>query len=215
MEERRSIASLGSVVVALLLFIIVMDVASIGSSIMQLDLLADFSRGDIDEAAAESNDQREMMVGLLYLGGMLVTAICFWVWFYRAYRNIDALGGLRSESPGWTFWGFIIPIISLYKPYRLMRETFTASSPSADDKHNLVGAWWALFLLNGLAGQISIRMARNADTIAELVEVTQVSILSNIIDIPTAAVAIVMVRTLSEWQERRAPDERRLAHVFE
>ncbi len=215
MDGRLAVDGVSKAVVALLGLLIIVDLLAIGSSVMQLELLDSFAAGNYDEAAANANDERQSTIGYGYLAIFIGTAITWMVWFSRAYRNVDVFGGVRSRETKWAVWGYIIPIISLYVPYQMMKEAFVASAPGPDDKTGLVGGWWALFIFSGIMGQVSLRMFNNADDIPSLVTATQVSIAESALDIPSAILAIVVVRQLTRWQMQRGPGNVQLAKVFD
>jgi len=215
MSGRIELDGIARVVVGLLGLIILVDLVAIGSSALQLDLLQSFQLGVVDEAAAEANNARESAVGTAYLVLFVATAITYLMWFSRAYRNVDVFGGVRSREASWAVWGYVIPIVSLYMPYRLMREAFTASAPGGDDKGGLVGAWWGLFLVSGVLGQISARLMLRGETIDAFITATQVSMVESVVDIPAALLAIMVVRTLTRWQTERGPGNVGLAKVFD
>lgn len=215
MNGRNEVDGIARVLVALLGLIILVDLLAIGSSAMQIELLEGFRLGEIDEAAAEANDSRESAVGITSLVLFIATAITWLIWFSRAYRNIDVFGGERSRETSWGVWAYVIPIISLYMPYRLMREAFTASAPEGEDGASLVGLWWFLFLVSGILGQVSARLLIRAEGIDAYITATQVSIAESVVGVPSAILAIAVVRTLTRWQTERGPGNIRLAKVFD
>lgn len=215
MDARLPVEGIGRVLVILLGLLVLVDLISVGSGFMQLELLEAFGRGEVDPLAAERNDAREQAVGITYLLLFAVTAITWLIWFNRAYRNIDVFGGARSRETKWSVWAHIIPFISLYLPHRLMREAFTASAPASDDGARLVGWWWGLFLVSGVLGQINFRLFRDAESIPEFVAATEFAIFETLVDVPSALLAIAVVRTLSRWQTERGPGNIQLAKVFD
>lgn len=215
MEAKAPLEKIASVAVGLLGLMILVDLLAIGSSFLQIELLEEMAGGMVDQARAESNDARQQAIGRVYLVLFIAAAITWLIWFSRAYRNIDVFGGERSRTPKWAVWGYIIPFISLYLPYRMMREAFTASAPAGEGTGRLVGWWWGIFLLNGFLGQASLRLFLRADDIDALITATWVSIAENIWDIPSALLAIAVVRTLTRWQTEREAGNINLAKVFD
>jgi hypothetical protein len=76
------------------------------------------------------------------LQGVLVvaTAVVFLVWVRRAHRNLRLLGVERlGFTPRAATAAFIVPIMNLVAPVRVVRELWLASRPEAE----LAGArWW-------------------------------------------------------------------------
>lgn len=48
---------------------------------------------------------------------IFVLSILFVVWFRRARINAEHLGWRQRRARGWTFWGWIVPIVSLWIPF--------------------------------------------------------------------------------------------------
>jgi hypothetical protein len=63
-----------------------------------------------------------------YIVGLLVTAIAFAAWFYRAYKNVSCFApAAASHPPGAAVYGWIIPFVNLVRPYQIASEIWTAS----------------------------------------------------------------------------------------
>src|SRR5262249_8712102 len=69
----------------------------------------------------------------------------------------------------------------------------------------LVGWWWGLFLLSSAVGRIAARIALAGDPTLEQLKVGSVaSLISDLLDIPTAWLAILIIGHITRWQEERA-----------
>lgn len=173
------------------------------SDFMQMNLL---SSGSFSIPQAESNDARQQFIGMLYLGGFIITAIAFLTWIYRANTNCHGFGALGMKySPGWSIGYFFIPFLNLYRPYQAMKEIWKVSNNPSDWQNEktspLLGWWWALWLISNFLGYVSFRMAASADTISSLQASTTVSIMSDIIDMPLNIVAVLLVTAVFARQE--------------
>lgn len=51
---------------------------------------------------------------------MLVFAVAFISWFYRAFSNIKKIDNQVEDSEWWTVFGWIVPVFNLFKPYKLL-----------------------------------------------------------------------------------------------
>jgi hypothetical protein len=96
---------------------------------------------------------------ILYVIVLIVCAIVFLMWLYRARRNLPALGVADVRwSPGWSIAWWFIPIMSLFRPYQVVKETWRASDPtslsqwSSERPPGIYGWWWGLFLVYGFVG---------------------------------------------------------------
>ena len=66
--------------------------------------------------------------GLVFAAVYGVAAVYWCMWVHRTYRNLSALGaaGLR-RTPGWAVAYYFIPVLNLFRPFEVMRETWRAS----------------------------------------------------------------------------------------
>ena len=180
------------------------SILSLLSDFMQMNLL---SAATFSQSAAEANDSRQQVIGILYLIALIVTGIAFLKWIHRANKNCHGFGAQGMEyTPGWSIGYYFIPFINLYKPYRAMKEIWKVSTnPTNWQNENssaLLGWWWALWLISGFLGQALFRMSMRADTISSLQASTTVSILSGILDIPLYIVAVSLITTIYNKQEK-------------
>lgn len=79
--------------------------------------------------------------------------IPFLMWFYRSRINAEGHGYRQRRARGWAFWGWIIPIVSLWIPFQVMGDVWRAGRP--DDQRRktawLPAFWWLGWLLSGLS----------------------------------------------------------------
>lgn len=93
-------------------------------------------------------------------------------WYYRATQNAHALTAGVENSPAWALWGFVVPFISLWKPYGVTSELWR-SSLAPDRWKGLrdpvaMRWWWGLVLAGSLALSASNFMSKSATTVHEL-----------------------------------------------
>jgi hypothetical protein len=197
-------------VMVLLLLCIVTDVISAGSSFLQIELL---SRPSFTRQQAETNDLREACVGLLEFVTYLATVIMYLVWLHRASRNLPALGVANQRfSPGWAVGYWFIPFVNLVRPYQVVKEIWRGSEPPAEvdsatvlprPSSALIGWWWAMWLLNGVFGQLVIRLGLRAETSDEWITLSWCSIIGHVLDVLAAMLCLRIVQTIDRWQEAK------------
>lgn len=109
--------------------------------------------GSVDPALREAQlatqDWLRGAQGLL----LFATGIAFIAWLYQTRVNLRALG-VRRPTYGrqWCIWGFLVPLVNLFRPYQVIREIWRASSPASLDAFQwrslrvppLLGLWWAV-----------------------------------------------------------------------
>lgn len=141
---------------------IVLDLIAVGSVAAQIELLSRAMAGQIiTQAEAAANDSRQQILAVLQGGVWFITAVLFLMWLHRAYRNLPTLGARHLKySPGWAVGGFFVPILSLVRPFQVVRKIWQASDPNVLDDSAwqraetsaLVGWWWAFFLISLQSG---------------------------------------------------------------
>lgn len=104
---------------------------------------------------------------------VFVFAVLFVGWFRRARINAERHGYRQRRARGWTFWGWLVPIVDLWFPFQLMGDIWRAGLP-ADRRGKtawLPALWWTCWLLSGLSLGMS-KSAANAGTVPHLGEAT-------------------------------------------
>lgn len=87
------------------------------------------------------------------LGWLLIVGTAIVGWMEAAYGLVqDELPDAAPVHAEWALMAWIVPIISLYKPYQLLRELYRCGDPAADSSplHLLPSspgllAWWLLY----------------------------------------------------------------------
>ena len=198
-------------VMVLLLIVILIDVLAVVFDFSQIQLLSRVQAGiPVSEAEAVANDSRQVMMGFIYFAAFIVTAIAFCLWIHRSHRNLPALGARDLKySPAWAVGGFFVPILSLYRPYQVTKEIWKASDPDVGPDWQdaptspLIGWWWVTFILSSYAGYILLRMTLSAETISDFMSLSVMTLVTDIIDIPAAILAIILVRTIAQRQRTK------------
>lgn len=112
-----------------------------------------------------------ILMGLLGLSVMLAYltgAFLVLRWYLRSVRNAQVLHRGIETTPGWVVWSFIVPFISLIKPYTMTSELWR-SSHRPDGWRGvsdpaLLRWWWGLLLLGGFISIVGDGIARSAET---------------------------------------------------
>ena len=186
------------------------------STNMQIGLLERAARGISPSAGeATSNDIRQNVAVALRQVTYMISGVTFLIWFYRAYRNLPALGNAHlAHAPfGAVGWWFV-PIASLVVPCQIALEIWKGSEPKNFDlkwpqkpaSAWLVGAWWAMYLLMCVAPFVS-RLAHipGADprSLDSLLAENWGDVVTELITVPAGIVAILFIRGVDRNQEAR------------
>ena len=85
----------------------------------------------------------------------VLVAVAFLPWLHQVRANLRALGARRLRfRREWTYFGFAIPGLNLYRPYQVVSEIWRGSDPASASPvdwqrlptSRLVLAWWVLLV---------------------------------------------------------------------
>jgi Domain of unknown function (DUF4328) len=188
------------------------DVGSLAAGVLQLFMLNRIRQGhDVSGNATLASDTIYGCLGVLQVLFLLTCAVAFSMWFHRAYRNLSALSAedLRF-TPAKAVGSFYIPFVNLVRPYHVAKEIWTKSDPqlsrpteAPDADPRRIGLWWLCFLVSGMAGNIAGRLMMQGDAPSEQFTATAIMFLSDVLSASAAALAISMVRGISQRQDAR------------
>jgi hypothetical protein len=189
-------------------------VASIGHSIAFLGLIRRVAGGQAigSEAAVLDNVEAWLAGGSLL--ALIATAVVFCMWLHRSYANLVGAGipGLKYTARR-AVESFFIPFVNLVRPFRVVAETWGASAnlaagtqipPShrSADAHWLIGVWWISMLLGGGYSRVAVAALQRAHTLADYRSYAYQSITADCVTLIAAVAIIVIIRTITGWQER-------------
>lgn len=187
--------------------------ASAGSAILDLRLLQRIAANEfVSQEEVDQCDLRSEALQLATFATFWLSGIAFIVWFHRANSNLRVLGLARVEySAGWTIGGWFIPIGNLFIPYNIMAEIWNGSAPeNAASRYAKaapglvwVRCWWAGWLLMNLASSITTKVWAVSNDLQAAIEARWGSLVSNLIAVLAAALAIQVVRRVDANQAER------------
>jgi hypothetical protein len=201
------------VVIALSWVAIVCQLILIWPQLNDLRELQGIVRGDEPSDEISTSTWVQVGVGLVYLLVIIVCVVYWLMWVHRTYRNLRPLGadGL-NYSPGWAVGYYFIPIMNLFRPFQVMRETWQASSPEHRGGTDwvriavpaLIGWWWAIHLFSAIVNQISLRVGMRSEDPSVLLSMAWVDFAMLGVDSVLLFIEIKLVQKLTDLQDERA-----------
>lgn len=219
----ESAEGLSKIVGALLAITIVIYVVEFGLVFASILFQSETARAPSSYVAAQ----------ILLAVASLLTAICFIAWMFRCHQNLKLLQArtLQCKSSA-AIWSWFVPLLNFFGPYQVMQEIWRGSDPKTahakglsrkikQDNSMLVRVWWGLWVTTLLldldklllpaliADQFrafrKVELSHNLISILEELSplFTGGQIASWFLSPACAVVAIVMVRRITENQERR------------
>jgi len=175
----------------------------------------------LPDAQMSLNDGSSVHIGIGLIGLASVLEILlrlsvivfFLIWEYRSFNNLSALKARNLEfSPGWAVGWWFIPFANLVKPFQAIRELWNESDPEFDEETGflhvspgtpeIIGFWWATFLLSGIAARISNAMVDSrSGAPSEYFPVAL--IVASILQLAAAILIILIVKGVTNRQEQR------------
>lgn len=194
----------------LVLIVLVLDIISIFSSYLQYNLLVAFQNNEeITEQMIESNDTREQSIAILYIVIFIISSVTFIQWFRRAYFNLNIRINCE-HSEGWAAGSWFTPIISLFRPYQIMKEMWTKTSQLINSKSAnkievntmLIGIWWTLWIFTNFIGNYIFKSIFKEENVQNFINTTVADIVVSIIGIPLAIITIQIIKSYSLKEEK-------------
>ena len=109
--------------------------------------------GGTDDALYEM----DAVVGSISSTIEFIVIIIALYWFYRANQNIHSFGAKEISSPIMTIIWWFVPILQLWKPYKIAQQIWKASNPETGlstgiewknlPSSNIIKLWWILGIL--------------------------------------------------------------------
>ncbi|MBI5514327.1 MAG: DUF4328 domain-containing protein [Deltaproteobacteria bacterium] len=170
------------------------------------------------------------ILALTQLGLLIVTATVYLRWLHKVTGLTRSLGGeFLRWTPSEACWGFIIPFISIIRPYHVLRDVHDHLAPDLVPEpqpevqtgdgmgyrevvvkappppirlpHASIGAWWACFWFGNVIGNIASKV-RGTDLEA-VTQQNTLNAVSDSIDLVSACLAIVVVRAVNARLQER------------
>ena len=186
---------------------LLLDAVSGFSSYLQLGMLNDFKEGFyVSDEAIAANDTREQLIGVVYLIFLIVSAVFFIQWFRRAYYNLQVRTGRCEHSEGWAAGSWFVPIISLYRPFHIMKEMdhktsqliTKLSGKEVTTNSVLIGFWWTLWIITNYLGNYVLKMGFKEETLDNFISSTKIEMINSFLGIPLAVLAYLVVQNYAQ-----------------
>jgi hypothetical protein len=207
MEALRPNAQRARIAIAMIWAVVACDMLMALSAFLEYRLLTSWQAGaEFDEAAANANDMREMAIAFLRTAVFIISAITFIQWFRRAYFNLGKRAANLKESEGMAAGAWFIPIINLFKPYRIMVELHERTvdlvvhrlpDPDRAKSKDHITVWWVYWVAANIIAQVTVRLAGAATSIDALANSAIISMVDSAIMLPLGLLAINVIKRYS------------------
>jgi Domain of unknown function (DUF4328) len=122
---------------------------------------------------------------------------------HRAHRNASQLGSAeRRFSSGWAIGSWFVPFLNFWRPKQVVDDVWRGSDPEGSRSTELIPVWWGLFIAAGIVGNIASRIP--STTLDDLRIQNTVDLVALVLSVGAAIAAVMVVRRITDRQERRA-----------
>jgi hypothetical protein len=186
-----------------------LEITDYGQAVEAARNAGDWPHGSIQAALGPA--------GAAHTIASLLAAVAFMIWLFTARLNCDNLGGNASWTPGWAIGGWLLPVASLYIPYKVVLDVREASETDEPDesaprlRRAPVGLWWAAFIVMSVLGAIDGVVQTEASTKATLPSLLDgrtlvygATVLEVVSTIVCAVLACLVVLRITRAQRRTA-----------
>jgi heme/copper-type cytochrome/quinol oxidase subunit 2 len=190
------------------IILLVFNVVTIISDIMQLNLIKDLVDGKADAEAAGANDLRVTVLAVASFVVLICSIVFFILWFRRAYNNLSLTNKVYLDhSEGWAAGAWFVPFLNLVRPYQIMVEIWNKTQEATSNllsykPGTLVGWWWAIYILSNVINNITTRIINDNSSIDGLTYSTYAQIITNGIEVISIVVTMVMVKKAAELEAK-------------
>ncbi len=211
----KSARTVATVLVIAFCIVILVDVIAAFIDVQRIDLATRMiDGGSYTLEEAEASDNAFATLGVVQLLVFIVTAVIFLIWVYRASKNLKPLGVQNQKySPGWAVGWFFIPFANYVLPFLVTKEIWMASDPKVMDAESwrstsvspIVPAWWVLYIISSIGGNIIARIALGGgETATDFLNESWAWLIADAIEIPAAILAILVVWGITSRQDEKS-----------
>jgi hypothetical protein len=112
----------------------------------------------------EEQEQPLIFTSLAWLAIYAVTTVVFLVfffmWLYRAVKNVRITSGDSRSGPGMSVGWWFIPFANLVMPYLVLKDLWERARVTSDAPW--VGVFWLLWILSGIVSNVTSRAYNHA-----------------------------------------------------
>jgi len=154
-----------------------------------------------------------VLIGLWGLA-VLATGVCTMTWLYQAYGSREADPDALTRKRWWTIGGWLIPFISLVRPFQLLRDLYGATTDPnpemrPDRRRTLeyprrLRWWWATFVLGNMLANVAARPVADDAGLGHLKTAVSLDMISQAILIAAAVLFIGVLSSITSNLRRRA-----------
>ncbi|PIA78114.1 hypothetical protein BFR04_07735 [Gaetbulibacter sp. 4G1] len=185
------------------------DVLSVGLTFYQNSVFKSYEQNDYSEEFITNLDYATIFLGILQFICIITLIVLFIKWFRRAYGNLIRLEIRMDYTENGAVWGYFIPFINWVRPIKTMKEIYIKTQKAIkeydstlvlDQNLNFIAIWWIIYIANGVVGNFASKAMNRAITIDEFIDANNIYIISDLVDILSIALAVIVIQKISKFE---------------
>ncbi|WP_298392220.1 DUF4328 domain-containing protein [Flavobacterium sp.] len=218
LEALKPNANRAKYVMIAILVVMFLDLITAISEYFQYNLLLDLKDGIyVSDEMITNNDLRKQVIAIFYTIAFITSAVFFIMWFRRAYYNLSIRTENTYYGEGWAAGSWFLPIISLFRPYQIMKELdedtsellSKATKQEVDTNSFIIGTWWTLWILINYFGQTLIKRLLQGESINDFINLTVLDMVNSCLGIPLALITYFMIKNYANKEAALVTEENR------
>jgi hypothetical protein len=155
-------------------------------------------------------------VDVVLFAPVLVTAVVFIIWLWRARTEAEALSPWlpQRHGRGWVIAGWIVPIISFWYPLQIVDDIIAASTPQREPGYPqrpqaqtlVVHIWWGTWLASNLISPLPLGPDEDP-TASDFLWGAVIATVTAVLTVVCAVYAVRVIRLITDLQLSRPADE--------
>jgi hypothetical protein len=203
-----SLRSLALVLRLLLAAEIMLDIALVPALLNQRSAVLGVVGGSASLADVRGADHLANRLSNASVGAVLLIAVVFLVWFYRARGNVEYYEPrFQRRSIGWSLGGWL-PVVNIWVPYQVATDILldsdqplTGPARSKRRAYGLVRAWWLMWVVRfGL--MVATRLA-DSSTPHAFANYDLISVAYQTADLVAAVLLLLVIDLITTAQHQR------------
>ncbi len=133
----------------------------------------------------------------------IISFILFTIWFYKSYANLENVVDNLEHKKGWIIGAWFVPIVNLYKPYKIMQDMYLKAQGILNYKESyhkdsistrVIAWWWALYLISAFSSKISDVILKDPQSMDTLFTGVYIGVASEIVAVAYVVLSIKLIK---------------------
>lgn len=145
----------------------------------------------------------DVMINLAYVAVFAVGSVLGLKWIHRVNMNAHVMAPDLTITPPWAIGWYFVPIATLFKPFKAMKETWQASCDPQDWRSvptpGWMRVWWGFWIASSVIDQANSWVDPSGDL--DLIRFGEVvGLVSGVLNLVACVYFAKLVRALTERQ---------------